>query len=155
MLTAAQRAKCRVIAAALDAGDQRPWLKAEPSLSVAEKGAVWDARAHVSTGGRGKTAGNLTTDSREGLPKRDIGMTSAGVADLDYWSDTDDAPIDDDVPDDEPTCGACRGSGRDTSGGKCVICGGRGRIPAEDQPDDGDDDEDRRREDTDDDEDEN
>jgi hypothetical protein len=142
-MTAAEKGRCAVIATALDAGDQRPWLRAEPSLSVAQKALIWDLRAHVvAAGGRGKK--NLRMNSCEGLPKRDIGMTSATVADLDFWSDEPDAPGDD--PGDEldlktKVCDNCRGLGLTSDGVRCQKCNGSGRVPRDDV-DDGEEDDD-------------
>ncbi len=144
MLTSAQKAKCAAIAAALDRQDQGPWLRAEPSLSVEAKGLIWDLRAHVvAAGGRAVKAGSLTTDSREGLPKRDTGMTSAGVADLDFWGDEPAEPDDDDDELDLKTkvCDNCRGLGLTSDGVRCSRCNGSGRVDRDDVDDgDGEDD---------------
>ena len=102
-------------------------------------------RAHLSTGGRSKKTGNLNTNSYPGLPKRDIGMTSAGVVDLDYWSDTEPDEPDDDPDDDLIPCAACAGRGKDSAGNRCSACNGTGKVT----PSDGDENEDE----TDDDED--
>jgi hypothetical protein len=142
MLTDRQRARCRELAAALDSGDQRPWLRAEASLSVAEKGAVWDARAHVvAAGGRGRKK-NPEPNSAQGFRERDIAMTSATVADLDYWSDTEpDEPDDDDDDDGDVPCAACDGRGEDEAGNTCTVCGGSGKVAPGDSDDEEDDDE--------------
>ena len=81
----------------------------------------------------------LHQDSGEGVSKQH----TAVLHDLDYWGDE---PSDDGYDDDDPmpVCGACKGSGRDRDGNKCLVCGGRGKIPAEDQPDDGEDDDDEK-----------
>ncbi len=73
-------------------------------------------------------------------------VRTSGMEDLDHWASDDTEPIDDDPPDDMPTCSGCGGSGRGRDGGVCPICNGKGRIPAEDQPDDGEDDDDREEE---------
>ena len=148
MLTDRQRARCREIAAALDRHDQRPWLKAEPSLSVAEKGAIWDMRAHViAAGGRAVKAGEVSRQSDAKPPRPRIEAS----LDLDYWADTDDPPSDD--PDDEldlktKVCDNCRGSGVASDGTRCARCNGSGRVDRDDV-DDGDDDDDDREKETD------
>ncbi len=150
MLTSAQKAKCAVIAAALDAGDLAPWRKSEASLGPEMRGEIWDLRAHViAAGGRGRKKTLPPTDGRVSSA-----MTSAGVADLDYWGDEPAEPDDD--PDDELTlktkvCDNCRGLGTTSDGTRCSRCNGTGRVDRDDV-DDGDDDRDRDREDDDDDE---
>ena len=138
MLKAAQRERCRVIAAALDAGDLQPWRRAEALLSPAEKGLVWDLRKHVQAqAARVAQAGAvIPTVGKTPRPAR-----IEASLDLDYWSDTDDPPDDD--PDDEltlttKTCDNCRGSGVASDGTRCARCGGSGRIPIDpdDDPDD-------------------
>jgi hypothetical protein len=62
-----------------------------------------------------------------------VGYEGAVTHDLDYWSDAEPEPDDDDPM---LVCGACKGAGVDADGNECEICGGKGRIPAEDQPDD-------------------
>lgn len=131
MLTAAQKARCATLAEALDARDQGPWLKAEPSLTVEEKGAIWSMRRHVVAFGQREAAARPA-----GIP---VEATSRTV-DLDYWASDDEPPIDDEVLDGEPECSACRGTGKGPDGRACPICNGRGTIPGEDQPDDGDED---------------
>jgi hypothetical protein len=146
MLTDRQRARCRELAAALDSGDMATYRRAEPALGVEERGAVWDARKHVQAqAARAAQRQVSSTVAITPTPRRI--ETGLRLDDLDFWLDAPDAPDDDDDP--MPVCGACKGSGRDTSGGKCVICAGKGRIPAEDQ--ENDDDEDDRRKDDDDD----
>jgi hypothetical protein len=54
--------------------------------------------------------------------------------DLDFWAEDDAEPDDDDLPEDErPLCGACGGKGRDAAGNRCVVCGGSGRAPKDDE----------------------
>lgn len=136
MLTDRQRAKCRSIAEALDRGDQGPWLAAEPSCTPEMRGEIWDQRAHVKemaarAAQRRQTAGARVIST--------VQQTSgARMNDLDYWADDVSPEPDDDDDDPMPVCGACGGTGKTRSGGTCQICHGKGRIPAEDQPDDDD-----------------
>jgi hypothetical protein len=131
MLTDRQRTRCREIAAALDRHDLTLWRKWEPSLGAEERGAIWDMRGHViAQAARERQKTLLPTDSKVSRPEAVV------MRDLDYWSD-DDAPIDDDVPDDQPTCSACGGSGKDAAGNECQVCGGTGKAPL-----DGDEEED-------------
>lgn len=87
-------------------------------------------------------AGEVSPQSAAKAPK--TARIETELRDLDYWSD-DPAPLDDDPPDPMPTCSGCWGSGKDTGGGICKICGGTGRIPAEDQPGDDEDENDERK----------
>ncbi len=86
MLTAAQREKCRVLAQALDTGDDATYKRAEPSLTPEMRGEIWDQRAHVKAMA---ASGDVKT-----LSRIHVQVSQAAVLrDLDFWSDTDDAPI--------------------------------------------------------------
>ena len=136
MLTTAQKAKCAKLAQALDAGDTAAYKRAEPSLTPEMRGEIWDQRAHV------KAQAERAAQAQQAAARPARVEAKSLPRDLDYWASDDVEPIDDDVPDDQPMCGACGGSGKGRDGSVCPICNGRGRIPGEDQPDDRDEDED-------------
>ena len=139
MLNARQREQCRAIAAALDAGDQRPWLKAAPSLSVEAKGLIWDMRAHViAAGGRASKAGAVLNQSGSKPPRPPRVETE--FRDLDYWADDDQDDGGDDGDEAETVpCQVCNGRGRDTAGNVCAVCNGSGVAPLDDDNEDDDD----------------
>jgi hypothetical protein len=99
MLTSRQRARCAEIAAALDAGDLRPWREAEARMTAEEKGAMWDMRQE-------QVKKNLTANLSKGLSAR--AETELRPFDLDDWPLASQEPDDDDglpgapVDDDEP-----------------------------------------------------
>ena len=139
MLNARQREQCRAIAAALDAGDQRPWLKAAPSLSVEAKGLIWDMRAHViAAGGRASKAGAVLNQSGSKPPRPPRVETE--FHDLDHWATDDDQDGDGDDGDEAETvpCQVCNGAGKDVTGRVCQACNGTGVAPDDDKPDDDD-----------------
>jgi hypothetical protein len=124
-------------------------IESELDFSVLARGgedAVADYYRSIGMNGRAKICEwqrtGLAAKWRQQAPAARPARTEARLDDLDFWGDDDDAPIDDDVPDDQPVCSACKGSGRDAAGNECQICGGTGKIPAEDQPDDDDESED-------------
>ena len=134
MLIAAQKSRCAKLAAALDAGDYEVYRRAEPTLGAEERGLIWDLRAaQVARAAQGQQV--IGAAPRTPRPPR-----IETSADLDFWSD--DEPVDDGDDNDDPTplCGACNGTGKGRDGGVCVICNGKGTIPAEDQKDDDNDD---------------
>jgi hypothetical protein len=53
-MTAAQKARCREIADALDRGDLEPWRRAEGSLGAEARGLIWYLRQHVVAVGQRK-----------------------------------------------------------------------------------------------------
>ncbi|MGA7239434.1 MAG: hypothetical protein WBY44_27380 [Bryobacteraceae bacterium] len=162
MLTAAQKSRCRELAAALDRGDRATYRRAEDSLTPEMRGEIWDQRAHVvAAGGRAAKAGAvLSTADKTPRPAR----IETSLRDLDYWADeNDDDGDDEDLPPVLPVskpdpeerqktklCDNCRGLGLTSDGVRCTRCNGSGRV-SRDDVDDGDDD-DRDREDDDDDE---
>jgi hypothetical protein len=133
MLTSAQKSRCAKLAAALDTGDYETYRRAEPALSPAMKGLIWDLRTHVvAAGGRGRKQTLLRNHSKVSRPE------AAVMRDLDYWSDTDDEP-DDDPGDDPMPCAACDGTGRDAAGNRCATCNGTGKAPLDDDDENEDD----------------
>jgi hypothetical protein len=142
MLTSAQREKCRRIAAALDRGDQGPWLRAEASLGPVEKAEIWSMRRHVKAMAEQQHAKAPSIARRLEV----AAMRSTRMDDLDFWSDDapgvdDDDDIDDDAPpepEDDPMsqttkiCMNCRGLGRSKDGSVCDVCDGTGRVPMDD-----------------------
>jgi hypothetical protein len=175
MLTDRQRARCREIAEALDAGDGKAIAKAEAiaPLSRDERSLIWDLRGEVAAG----VAHHPPPNSAGGdnplkiRGAQNFAVTVGAVDDLDYWPEVEGKPetvprkrtpmpmprTDDDEPvmpdhDDEDdteqttkTCPTCMGKGRDHSGRSCPTCGGTGRIPMNDVGDDGDDGEEEAR----------
>jgi hypothetical protein len=137
MLTAAQKARCAKIAAALDRGDMATWKRVEPFLSPEERGQVWEERA-------GTKAMAEKRRLREAAARpAGVGTKSLPV-DLDFWGSDDggDTPDDDDEEDgdDGVPCMACHGTGRDEAGNVCEACGGTGRVqPGGDEQDDDED----------------
>jgi hypothetical protein len=83
MLTAAQRAKCQRIAEALDRGER----VSLDSFSAAERGEIWDQRAHVKQlAARHKM--RQAAENRNVSPRRQILSrieTALRSFDLDYW----------------------------------------------------------------------
>jgi hypothetical protein len=136
MLTAAQREKCRAIARGLDAGDAAAYTHAEASLTPEMKGEIWSLRRCVAAVGQHSGRGDNVTSSPQGkAATRPAHIeTNLGLHDLDYWGDVE--PVDD--PDDDgdlEICKACDGSGRDSAGNRCLVCGGSGKAPADDEDD--------------------
>ena len=142
MLTDRQRRRCAEIAESLDAGNMALWRQAEPTLSPAERGEVWEQRAEQRADGKAMT---------------DTGLAICRNRDLDYWppelegkpapmppkrmpmprtdDDEDSPPVlpDDDDNDvapeqEEKTCPTCNGRGRTHDGLTCPTCGGTGRV---------------------------
>src|SRR5262245_5348849 len=119
MLTASQRRQCAEIAMALDAGNLSLWREAEPSLTAAERGLIWDLRQEqVARAAQPKQRRAVVQNL---LPMGIIPQNEALARDLDYWGDDD--PRDDDqepVPvrgPDQRACPSCRGLGLDEVGG--------------------------------------
>ena len=139
-MTAAQKSPCAELAAALDAGDYEVYRRAEPSLSPAEKGEIWDQRQHVKAmaerAAQGQKAGFRFTP----VLNRETEMMSH---DLDHWADAPDVEPDDEPDDttDQTTklCPTCRGSGRQKDGSQCSECAGSGRVPIDPDQEDDDD----------------
>ena len=138
MLTSRERERCRAIAQALDRHDMGPWRKAEASLSVEAKGAIWDFRQHVIE--RGAQAGKVfVTPTKTPRPPR----VETEFRDLDHWASDDDQDGDGDDDDEAETvpCSACNGAGKDVTGRVCEACGGSGRVTPDDEDDEEKDDE--------------
>ena len=146
MLNARQREQCRAIAAALDAGDQRPWLKAGAELVSRSEGLdLGHMRAHVIAGGgggRARVEGGRGSESEwfktSGGPPR----VETEFHDLDHWATDDDQDGDGDDGDEVETvpCQVCNGAGKDVTGRVCQACNGTGVAPDDDDREDDDDD---------------
>jgi hypothetical protein len=92
---------------------------------------------------RGLTAEQLIAAWRRdasALPHRRSALKAAPVEahfvseDLDFWAD-DVEPDDDDELDGPRVCGACHGTGFDSTGGVCRACGGTGKAPGDEEDD--------------------
>jgi hypothetical protein len=131
VLTTSQRRRCAEIAQSLDRGDLTLWRRVEPSLSPAERGAIWDMRQEQITRGARRQVREAAV--------MDVHDFAAASNDLDFWADDEPEPDDDD---DAPTmpCPVCLGSGRDKMGNRCASCNGTGRV-RDDQEDNDEDEE--------------
>jgi hypothetical protein len=138
-MTTRERDRCREIARRLDQGDTEFYKRAEASLTVEQKGAIWDLRQHVVAKAQ-RAAGKRTLPPKVDDQQDDLGP---GKPDLDDWPVPGDSDDDSPAPpeEEEPSrlCPMCRGSGRDTTGAKCSACDGTGRIAANVDDDDEDD----------------
>jgi hypothetical protein len=128
MLTAAQRERCRSLALALDRGDVDTYRRAEDSLTVEERMAMWDLRTDFTAlAARGRQI--LAERNRQrGVAVRPVVVrpkTDPWPDDLDFWAD-DFEPDDEEEDGDPMPCPACDGTGRDVKGNTCEVCGGSG-----------------------------
>jgi hypothetical protein len=158
MLNAAQKSRCRELAAALDSGDYATYKRAEPSLTPEMRGEIWDLRAHVKAMGERATQRLVSPQSAAKAPRPARAETNLGLVDLDYWGsdeNDDDGENDDDppiLPVSKPdpneqqktkSCPNCRGLGLTSDGVRCSRCNGSGRIDRDDVDDDEEDDDER------------
>jgi hypothetical protein len=143
MLTSRQRQRCAELAETLDAGDQRAWLRAEPSLSPEERGEIWNQRSEVKAMAerrrQGEAAGAAVLPAQDFATRPGRVKTDLASNDLDFWGETPNDDDDDDDDDDNglpqqetKMCPSCRGLGRTKDGSRCSRCNGLGRVPLTD-----------------------